>query len=225
MEILKKMTCTLSVKGRSVFMILAVFLGFSSSAAFADVTLSLKGGVSALAKSEAEQGATLELDYDTGYTLAVGLGYDFPVLPLSIEGELMYQKADIDQVTDLPNDLEVLQSDGNTSALALMVNGYVNLPVPLLKPYVGVGVGGARVDFSGISANDETLFDEAEWKLAYQGMLGVRFSVPFLPINLMAEYRYFATSDLEAKMENVGDESFDISFASHSALLGARLDF
>ncbi|MBD5389117.1 porin family protein [bacterium] len=62
-----------------------------------------------------------------------------------------------------------------------MVNGYVKLPMPIVKPYLGAGMG---MVFDGE-------FDDlgAERAPAYQGMLGVTLALPIIPFDIDVEGR------------------------------------
>ena len=209
----------------SAFLIAGAMIISTPKAAEAGLTLSLKGGVVMFENGGAGDGLDFELDYEAGYAAAIALGYDLPVLPLKFEVEYLYQTANIDEISNPPAGFTALSTfSGDATVHALMANAYVNLPIPLLKPYIGVGVGGANVNYSSISTDSLQLFDESSTLFAYQAMVGILFSVPILPLELMAEYRYFATTDAESTAEVVGT-NFEIPFASHLALLGARVEF
>ena len=55
---------------------------------------------------------------------------------------------------------------------AVMVNGIYNFPgmgaMAAVQPYVGIGIGGAQVDFDG---------DSTDFEFAYQTMAGVSYAV------------------------------------------------
>ncbi|MBF0194501.1 MAG: porin family protein [Magnetococcales bacterium] len=209
----------------SILLITSMLLISTPKNAQAGVTLSVKGGIVMFENGGAGDGLDFELDYEAGYAAAIALGYDLPVLPLKFEVEYLYQSANVDEVSSPPAGFTALSTfSGEATVNALMVNAYVNLPIPLLKPYIGIGVGGANVNYSSISTDNMQLFDESSTLFAYQGMVGILFSVPVLPVELMAEYRYFATTDAESTADVV-NTNFEIPFASHLALLGARIEF
>ncbi|MBF0445981.1 MAG: outer membrane beta-barrel protein [Magnetococcales bacterium] len=209
----------------SAFLIAGALTISTPKTAEAGVTLSLKGGVVMFENGGAGDGLDFELDYEAGYAAAIAIGYDLPMLPIKVEVEYLYQSAKIDEISNPPAGFTALSTfSGDATVNALMANAYVNLPIPLLKPYIGLGVGGANVNYSSISTDSMQLFDESSTHFAYQGMVGILFSVPVLPLELMAEYRYFATTDAESTADVV-NTNFDIPFASHLALLGARVEF
>ena len=59
----------------------------------------------------------------------------------------------------------------------------------MVKPYLGVGVGNV---FSG-KDND---FVDIDSVIAYQGMLGVTFDIPVLPIDVDVEGRVLYAADI-----------------------------
>ncbi len=71
-----------------------------------------------------------------------------------------------------------------------MINAYLKMPTPVLKPYLGVGVGNifdGEVTGTDIAVNKST---------AYQAMLGLTFVPPVLPFNIDAEGRVLYAHDV-----------------------------
>ncbi|MBF0381045.1 MAG: outer membrane beta-barrel protein [Magnetococcales bacterium] len=220
-----KSKCSVLNSLLSAFLIAGALFVTTPKTADAGVTLSVKGGVVVFEDGGAADGLDFEMGYDAGYAAAIAIGYDLPMLPVKVEVEYLYQTADVDKISDPPAGFTALSTfSGEATVNALMANAYVNLPIPLIKPYIGVGLGGANVNYSSISTDNMQLFDESSTLFAYQGMIGIVFSVPVLPVELMAEYRYFATTDSEPTADVVGTD-FEIPFASHLGLLGARIEF
>ena len=62
-----------------------------------------------------------------------------------------------------------------------MLNGYLKTPFPIIKPYIGAGIG--RV-FGG---NSDMV--DIHSATAYQGMVGIQFDTFFLPLFIDAETR------------------------------------
>lgn len=69
-----------------------------------------------------------------------------------------------------------------------MINAYLKLPTPVVKPYIGAGAGNV---FGGKVSDIEV-----DSVMAYQGMLGVTFDIPALPINIDAEGRALYIHDI-----------------------------
>ena len=108
------------------------------------------------------------------YSLAGG--YQLPLPAFDVRGELEYLR------------LRPEVRDGRTKQLdGLFVNAYGFIPVPLVDPYVGLGIGRVRFDHSNA--------------FAVQGMLGTEYALPFLPdMSLGAEYRYMKTNGTTGKV-------------------------
>ena len=65
-----------------------------------------------------------------------------------------------------------------------LLNAYLKMPLPVIKPYFGVGAG--RV-FSGEIGGGT----KAEASMAYQGMIGVQLDIPATPLFVDIEGRVF----------------------------------
>ena len=103
------------------------------------------------------------------YSLAGG--YELPLPLLDVRGEVEY----------LRTRPEV--KDGRTKQLdGLFLNAYGDIPlIPVVDPYVGLGVGRVRYDHSNA--------------FAFQGMLGVEYELPFAPVTVGGEYRYLKINE------------------------------
>lgn len=165
---------------------------------------------------EGEQIALPSFDHDTGYTLGVAVGA--AVTPnLSVELEYAYRKADF-TVSDRD---EGDQTDGDTSAKALMVNALYVFdgmgPTGAVQPYLGAGIGAANVEMSAGGQD----FD-ADRLLAYQLIGGVGYKVN-PNVSLFAEGRWFQTES--DKFEGPDQESFDGKYETFDLLVGMRFAF
>ena len=97
------------------------------------------------------------------------LGLDIPVFRFELEYDYMQTKA--------------------TRLHIGMINAYAKMPLPAVKPYLGVGIGNV---FSG---TDEDFMD-IDSVAAYQAMLGVTFDIPVLPIDVDVEGRVLYAADI-----------------------------
>lgn len=80
-----------------------------------------------------------------------------------------------------------LDSDALTASLGL-VNAYFKLPLPVIKPYIGAGIGYTfDTKYSSIETEDT---------MAYQGMLGATLNLPVLPFNVDVEGRVLYAPDI-----------------------------
>lgn len=110
-------------------------------------------------------------DYETSPIYSLAVGYDLPFVDIvRVEGEYLHNRA------KLKNGLGYVNFD------AAMANGYVDIPfvLPLITPYVGAGIGVARMENSTV--------------MPYQLMLGLDGEIFVLPIVGSLEYRYLKTN-------------------------------
>lgn len=165
-------------------------------------------------------GSSLETSFETGYALLGAAGRQFGN-GFRAEGEFGYRNAATDK-TQLNSGPE-FNTDGSVSALSFMANGYYDFDVGMkIKPYIGGGIGGARVSANDIRINGTQLVDDSDVVFAYQAIGGLGYD---LTRNLTAfvEYRYFATLDPTFNASGGGD--YESQFMSHNAMLGLRYHF
>ena len=154
----------------------------------------------------------LELESGMGFLIAVGAGDD---VGLRGELELGYRKLDFDK--SKPDDGGEFDVDGDYTTLSFMANGiYAFEASDWLRPYVGVGLGLARLSYTEV-IEDEPDGEGDDTVFAYQGMLGVGF-----PLSEKTEarmgYRYFATADADF-------DELEASYGTHSIEAGIRFRF
>jgi opacity protein-like surface antigen len=160
-------------------------------------------------------GVTVNTEFDTGLAFAAALGYDFN--RFRAEGEISYQKNDIDKI-DSPG--VILDATGDAKALSFLINGYYNfINSSAFTPYISAGIGFAQVEFNNLNiaslgfsgSNDEdTVF-------AYQIGIGVGYAVTE-KVTIDVKYRYFGTEDSEY-------DTTEAEFASNNFLFGVRVYF
>ena len=66
------------------------------------------------------------------------------------------------------------------------INAYFKLPTPIVKPYIGAGVGST---FSSKYEPLKSISIDIEDAMAYQGMLGITIDIPVIPFNIDIEGR------------------------------------
>ena len=158
-------------------------------------------------------------EYKVGLTGSGAVGYFFP-FGLRGEGEFgfIYSPVKRDGGVDV---------DGSVKSYLVMANAYYDLKLPGLlpfKPYVGVGIGGARVN------NDHQIpvpffggrkFDIDEWRtaFAYQGRVGVGYELSSL-WDLTLGYRYvhiegghIDSGGRRINLDEIRNHSVEIGFA------------
>lgn len=220
----------MTLSGRSTIFGAALLLGLClAPAAHADnagIYLSGSGGGLLLNGSNLSGGGgSIDLDYVPGLVGGGGVGYELPLAPIRLEGELMYRLIDPDTVTAISGTPLVggsaFSAGGSFTVTSAMGNAYLFLPVPFgLEPYVGVGVGYARVHANNLSGGGFTLIDGTSDGLAYQGIVGVEFDFFPGPIDFGFEYRYFAVEPLTL---NGPTGAFGFNYRSHTAMLRLRI--
>lgn len=70
----------------------------------------------------------------------------------------------------------------------VMANVYAKMPTPVIKPYLGAGIG--------MIVDGEYGPWDAEKTAAYQGMLGVTFDLPVIPFNIDVEGRVLYANEV-----------------------------
>lgn len=71
-----------------------------------------------------------------------------------------------------------------------MINAYAKMPTPAIKPYFGLGIGNV---FGGDAPMPHV---DIEKGMAYQGMLGLTFDIPVLPLKIDTEARVLYAPDI-----------------------------
>ena len=120
------------------------------------------------------------------------LGYKFPVLPLRAEAEIQTSKSSFDSGS---SSLGAITSiTGDYKQFSGFLNAYLDVPKSFygFSPYIGAGVGMARVDLNNLNvfsgATNVVKFSGSENAFAWQVMAGVQFHL-FGQATLNAGYR------------------------------------
>ncbi len=127
-------------------------------------------------------GATTFIDHDShsdmGQSFGAVIGLDIPLV--RVEGEYNYL------------------NDKDITAHMAMANAYLKMPMILVSPYIGAGVGAT---FDGDAGHDINI----DSTIAYQGMLGLTFDIPVLPFKIDAEARALYIPDAFSAADNDAD--------------------
>ena len=156
-----------------------------------------------------------EADHDLGFAGIGAVGYNFGHFRL--EGELGYRRNGVDQYRN-PS----VAGSGDTDAITILGNiVYDFLPDARFNPYIGAGIGAARVNFDSHNRAGTAFVDDSDWVLAYQGILGINYKLaPRTLISL--DYRYLGTSDAGV---STALGSADGRYQAHTVLLGLTYRF
>ncbi len=200
--------------GTSVALLMA---GLTTVAAAQDLRgWYLSGGVGYSLPIDSELESTgfsgeLELDSSFGGLVALGreLGNGFRT-----ELELGYREHDVDKALGVT-------ATGEMRTFSAMVNGIYDIPVDgRLRPYVGVGLGYARVKADGIAPVSTTAIDDTQDAFAAQALAGVELMISET-VGLGVGYRLFAAPGLDYFAAN--GASVDAEYLTHTVLATLRI--
>lgn len=93
---------------------------------------------------------------------------------------------------------DYIDSDKITTNLG-MLNAYFKMPTPMVKPYIGAGIG---MTFDGNYAYADKIDFDTDDVVAYQGMIGVTLNLPVLPFNVDVEGRVLYAPDMIDVLNN-----------------------
>lgn len=153
-------------------------------------------------------------DEKTAFSVYSGMEIPLPLIPIRAEIEYLHLKSDKDG------------SDATTYGAS--ANAYVGLPLlPIIKPYVGMGLGYMQQELKMPIVEDDgsisgKLKDKSDWTVVPQYMIGLDVSLPIIPVAGGVEYRY-----IDTKFKGFNDEDGDFSAKSkiHTFLMKARIKF
>ena len=163
---------------------------------------------------------------DWNFTGSVFAGYEvgfFPGFGGRIEAELGYSSFDVESQSI--GGANQPSPTGDTTAFTGMVNAYVDADLGAFRPFAGVGLGMAQVNFNDHGANGAVLVDDDDTKFTWQVSGGVGYD---LTNNLTLEgmVRYQSVMDVGLTSSGAGGattSSTDLN--STSGLVGLRYRF
>lgn len=151
------------------------------------------------------------VDFQPGFDLAAQLGYRFSFLRAELEVE--YGQASVDSFTAGSTKVD---GSGNVGILRGTIGGYLDLTIiPIIKPYVGGGVGIASVDGETAVVDGTLVGVENSTDLTAHGEVGFTWTL-FPIVDLVPAYRFIWIDN--------GNDRIDDTTA-HVIKLGTRLEF
>jgi OOP family OmpA-OmpF porin len=171
----------------------------------ADVGYSLDSTVDGTVDGENFSG-----DLKSDWMGALGLGYAF-ANGFRTEGELAYR------YNDWEGEIDTAPSTGYARSWSAMANLFYDFNRgSSIEPYVGIGVGAARVGagIDGIGSDQDTV-------LAYQAMAGIAFGISE-QLDLDVGYRYFVAPELEYQAAGL---PIDVDYEHQAVTVGLRYQF
>lgn len=163
-----------------IMVVAAVFMATSAQAERSKWYLAANGGVSFTDDFDNIPG--LNFSFKTGYNVGGAVGYDMG--KFRAEGEFTYRSVDVDTVNGIP-----VPVDADLSSLSFMVNGYYDIEMDSMTPYLGVGLGvvDSELQVAGLGTANET-------DMGYQFMAGLAFNVS-KSAYLTGGYRFFGIAE------------------------------
>lgn len=158
------------------------------------------------------------VEFDPGWLVGGAVGYGFGN-GIRTELEVAFARAGVGSISGSG----ASGSGGAASALSGMGNVFYDFDTGTpITPYVGGGLGVARVAYGGVSRVANSRIADQDNVFAYQGVAGVGYRVNE-NLGLFADYRYFATTD-PALTTDSGRE-VDGEYTDHRFVLGFRWSF
>ena len=165
--------------------------------------------------------------FETGYGVQAAIGRQ--VGRFRLEGEIGFTRDKQDHYVAIAPPTGRIPADVEQDTLRAMVNGYVDLSDGSIQPFIGAGIGVARIDLQFVAARapfpteaPRELINDRGTEFAYQLMGGL--AVPLTErLRLTAQYRWFDVGKFE--LEDVRGERVTRSLSSHNLDLGLRLAF
>ncbi len=174
-------------------------------------------GVSLPQDSEVSAGgASADVSLDAGFTGGLALGYTYGN-GFRAELEFGIHDNDIDRAPGLA-------INGDIQTFSLMLNALYdfNYSGPI-TPFLGVGIGGARVKVNADAHPNVTgTVDDSDSGFAWQAMAGVAYEINDR-MRASLRYRYFSVPDIN--LTSSGGTSFETDYASHDIMFGLRWSF
>jgi opacity protein-like surface antigen len=174
------------------------------------------GGLNWLRDTKIEGGAIgSSTDYDLGWAALGTLGYKL-TNGFRFEGELGYRENDVDNAAGAAG-------QGDASAKSLMANLLYDFNTgSAITPYIGAGLGVARIKFDDSGRHNGAIVDDRDTTLAYQGILGIAYNFS-QSLSLGLDYRYFAA--LDPSFSTTTGTGVTADYRAHTITLALRYFF
>ena len=179
---------------------------------------------------------SMRVDTHVGFAGVASVGWGWGNgLRAEIEGSVRSNDVDSIQFANPDGPFPGTDTHGVVRTFGIMMNGFYDLILGPVMPYVGGGIGYAWHNWDQVGQTaggvEKARFNDHDGQFAYQGIAGLAVPIPGVPgLAITAEYRYFATLDARFRGRVVGDglnQSLRTKTdnQNHSALLGMRFAF
>jgi opacity protein-like surface antigen len=175
------------------------------------------------AKSTDDQG-DFRLKFDPAFQGSAVIGWDLkpgnPVGEGRIELEYTHRSNALDRLTFVEGSF---RGNGKMIADSLLLNFFgVVYGNNRYAPYIGLGIGAARIEASDLKVTDQPVSSSSMVVFAYQLGTGIDFVLTdHLSFDL--GYRFFGST--RPKFTEANGRKFEMDYYSHSAVLGLRVGF
>lgn len=175
------------------------------------------GGASFPASSKLKGGGTsAKTEFNAGWAAMLNGGYAYGN-GIRTELELAHRDNGVDSVGKLIN------SGGDARATTLMANLNYDIDTNTpFTPFVGIGLGGARVELDDVRPVVNNRVADDDMVFAYQGIVGASYRITDA-VNMFADYRYLRT--LESEMSTDNGVKVDVPYTNHTVMVGLRYAF
>lgn len=166
-----------------------------------------------------------DLRFDPGLLGSAVVGWDFapgnPVGEGRIELEYSHRTNRLDQARFADG---VAPAGGNLTADSMLVNfyGVFHDTSRSWSPYVGAGLGAARIGASDLTVSGGPLSSGSALVFAFQLGLGVDYALTDR-LSLDLGYRFFSST--RARLSEADGSNFMMDYLNHSVVLGLRVGF
>jgi OmpA-OmpF porin, OOP family len=157
-------------------------------------------------------GISAEAVFDWGPAALAGLGFDFGS-DWRAEIETGYRDSDVENIS-------AATGSGDTETLSMIANLFYDFDTSSsFEPYVGAGLGFARVSADGFSPVSTTSIDDDDYGYALQAAAGVAFPLSDR-IKLTLDYRFLSVQSLD--FTTASGVGVDADYNDHSVFVGLR---
>jgi len=180
-------------------------------------------------------GVNVRTTFENGYGAMGFVGYNYGSLfpnsgplfsgDIRAEGEFSFRQHNVNSIT--ANGVSSAGPSGKLNTEAFMANGiYDFFPNSQWTPYIGAGIGIARLDAHNVStAGTGTVINDVDTQFAYQGIAGVSYSIA-PKLSLALDYRYFATLDPTFSVSaGAGGGTYSPAYRTHNVFLSLTYHF
>jgi len=159
-------------------------------------------------------GISTNAKFDNGLAGALAFGHAYGN-GLRIEGELAQRSNDVDNFSGT-------NAVGDVTASSLMVNALYDFDIgSRIVPYIGAGLGIARVDWETSPIGGSSV-DDSDRDFAWQAMIGVAFPLSD-SLALTAEARHFDAGNQDVRLAS--GTQVNAEYKSDSLMIGLRWNF